>query len=179
MIKSEKVTLRDLEPTDFKKFHRWINNPDTNKMRGVYNPMSLQAAKEEIESYFVTSKSILSLIILDKENTPIGILGLRGICNRSRRAEIWIYIGDKLSWGKGLGEAATRSLVNYAFKQLNLHRIWLECDQQNIGAIRCYEKVGFSKEGVLRDGYFRDGEYKNTVMMSILSTDFVFDKTIE
>jgi RimJ/RimL family protein N-acetyltransferase len=102
----------------------------------------------------------------------IGFVGLRGICPRSRRAEIWIYIGDKAFWGKGLGQEATTALCRHAFEEMNLHRVWLELDPENVGAKKCYEKAGFVLEGTLRQAYYRRGKYRDTCMMGLLRPDF-------
>ena len=62
-------------------------------------------------------------------------------------------------------------VVRYAFETLNLNRVWLHVYEDNKGAIRAYEKVGFKTEGVLRQDSFRRGRYGNTVMMGILEAD--------
>jgi len=38
--------------------------------------------------------------------------------------------------------------------------------------IRCYEKIGFQREGTLRESVFRAGAYRDMVLMSILATEF-------
>lgn len=52
------------------------------------------------------------------------------------------YIGDIEEWGKGLGTEAIQIFCDYVFNNMNIYRLWLECDPEN-GAVRCYEKNGF------------------------------------
>ncbi|WP_092506285.1 GNAT family N-acetyltransferase [Virgibacillus salinus] len=84
-----------------------------------------------------------------------------------------MWIGEKSEWGKGYGTEVVEILVNFAFSRLNLHKVYLTVDSDNIGAIRCYEKVGFYKDGVLRDEVFKNGKYVNRIYMSILKTDII------
>ena len=49
------------------------------------------------------------------EAHAVGALGLRGINWRSRHAEYWIYLGDRLARGKGLADEASRLLLRFAF----------------------------------------------------------------
>jgi RimJ/RimL family protein N-acetyltransferase len=69
---------------------------------------------------------------------------------RADRAELGISIHDKTQWSKGLGTDAVRLVVDYAFEELDLNRVELTTDEENARAIRCYEKVGFVREGLLR-----------------------------
>jgi RimJ/RimL family protein N-acetyltransferase len=66
-----------------------------------------------------------------------------------------------------------RLMVNYGFKELNLHRIELDVFAFNTRAIRVYENIGFKREGLLRDTLFYDGEFHDTVLMSILEDDWL------
>ena len=61
----------------------------------------------------------------------------------------------------------------YAFRTLNLNRIWLHVFEFNERALRAYEKVGFVREGVLRQDVFREGRYWNTVVMGILRDEWL------
>jgi RimJ/RimL family protein N-acetyltransferase len=45
-------------------------------------------------------------------------------------------------------------------------------DADNPAGIRCYEKVGFSRDGVLRDEVFKNGVYVDRIIMSILRNEF-------
>jgi RimJ/RimL family protein N-acetyltransferase len=55
---------------------------------------------------------------------------------------------------------------------MNLHRVFLRVHADNARGIRCYEKVGFQREGTLRESVFRAGAYRDMVLMSILASEF-------
>ena len=56
---------------------------------------------------------------------------------------------------RGLGTAATRLTLDYAFHVTNLRMVWLKVLAPNTAAIRAYEKAGFQHVGAVRQaGYW-------------------------
>lgn len=69
-------------------------------------------------------------------------------------AQLGIRIGDRNYWNLGYGTDATLLLLKYGFEVMGLQHIWLKVLPENIRAIRCYEKCGFTIAGKLAlDGY--------------------------
>lgn len=172
MIRGNKVFLRAIEANDVSLYHQWINDEETNQWRGLYHPTSQEAAAQWIEEQRKTSSTNLSLAIAHNQDGLIGFIGLKSICSRSRRAEIWIYIGSKPHWNQGIGQDAIFALCKYAFEQMNLFRIWLECNPEFEPVVKCYEKIGFQEEGRLRKAYYRDGKFRDTCIMGLLKDDW-------
>ena len=50
----------------------------------------------------------------------------------------------------------------------NLHKLKATVFAFNAGAIRCYEKCGFIREGVLRDEIYREGKYHDAIEMALI-----------
>jgi RimJ/RimL family protein N-acetyltransferase len=74
--------------------------------------------------------------------------------------------------GRGIGTAAMRFAVDWAFGERNAHRIVLDVVEGNERARRLYERVGFVHEGTQRDGYrAADGSYRNLCQYGLLATD--------
>jgi RimJ/RimL family protein N-acetyltransferase len=67
-------------------------------------------------------------------------------------------------------------LLQYGFGTLNLNRIFLRVDAENLGGIRAYEKAGFIHEARLREADFRDGRYSDDLIMSVLRSDWTPEK---
>jgi RimJ/RimL family protein N-acetyltransferase len=88
------------------------------------------------------------------------------------KAEFGIVIGDKGKWSQGLGTETTRLVVGYALGELKLNRVELTTAEENERAIRCYEKIGFVREGIKRQDRILDGRFSNTLMMSILREEW-------
>jgi RimJ/RimL family protein N-acetyltransferase len=58
------------------------------------------------------------------------------------------------------------------FEKFGLHKISLGVFDFNEGAIKCYEGVGFKKEGLLRDSRRVGDSYWNLYEMSILEDEW-------
>ena len=102
----------------------------------------------------------------------IGTCGLHDHKDVYRSWEFRILIYEPEFLGKGIGEEACRLTTGYAFHRLNAHRVWLGYNEENIGAGKCYEKVGYKREGSLRDAIFCYGKYVNAIRMSVLEEDW-------
>jgi RimJ/RimL family protein N-acetyltransferase len=105
-------------------------------------------------------------------------VGTCGLYSAGKSREIYqlfeyrILIFDPQYIGKGIGEEATRLVVDYGFLRLNAHRIWLGVNEANVGAIKCYEKVGFKREGAKRKELFCYGQWYDAVQMGILREEW-------
>jgi RimJ/RimL family protein N-acetyltransferase len=69
---------------------------------------------------------------------------------------------------RGHGRAALLQLLEIAWSQLGLHKLWLIVRQDNRAAQALYLKLGFDFEGLLRDEYCVTGTFYDMVRMAIL-----------
>ena len=109
------------------------------------------------------------------DDEPIGGVGLRHVDRVNGSAEVSIFITDPSSWSKGLGTDAMRALLDFAFGEMRLERIWLRVFDYNPRAVRSYEKVGFVKEVLLRHDRFHRGKHHDTHLMAIVRPDWEAD----
>ena len=83
-----------------------------------------------------------------------------------------MIIGEKAFWGRGYGTDAITLAVGYGLQDLGLRRVHLLADADNTRAIRCYEKVGFVREGLLRQHRMVGGRAGDTVIMGLLRDEW-------
>jgi RimJ/RimL family protein N-acetyltransferase len=74
--------------------------------------------------------------------------------------------------GRGIGKAMMRALVDTAFLQTAVHRLWIGCFPENLRARRTYEAVGFVAEGIARGSAFFHGEQRDELILSQLRPDW-------
>jgi len=162
--------LSPININDAEKFTEWLNDMDVMKNFSLYpNIISLENEREILEK--ISKEHNYSIINLET-NELIGNCGFVNIDYINQTAEIGIFIGNKILWNKGYGTEAFSLLIDYGFKALNFHNIMLRVYENNKGAIKCYEKVGFKKIGIRREGLLRDLKRQNIVFMDILKEDF-------
>lgn len=110
-----------------------------------------------------------SYAILDAAGRHVGNCGLRDIDSRRRKAELWIYVGS--GRGQGVGGAAMHGLLDRAFADLGLNRVYLRVLATNPGALRFYQRLGFVVEGCARQDTWFDGEPVDATLMSMLARE--------
>ena len=86
--------------------------------------------------------------------THIGNVMYYGYDSLLREAELGITIGDRDYWGRGYGSDAVRTLLEFAFEELELRRMYLHTLSSNVRAQRAFHNAGFRQtRQVKRDGY--------------------------
>ncbi len=174
MIVGKKVRLRPIERDDLPRFVEWFADPEVRRYLAVYLPFSLAQEErwfEGLQGRLERQESVL-LAIETSDGVHIGNIGLHSINWKDRNAELGIAIGEKAYWNQGYGADAIRTMLGLAFLEMSLHRVFLRVDVDNVRGIRCYEKVGFRKEGTSREAVFKKGAYQDQYVMSILRSEF-------
>ena len=110
--------------------------------------------------------------IVDEKDEILGLVSLLNINHLNQSAEFHIMIGETENRGKGIGTFATKSIINHAFNNLNLHRVELTVLEDNVRARNLYEKIGFVLEGVKRHVIYKNGSFVNMCIYSILKNEF-------
>ncbi len=103
----------------------------------------------------------------------IGNIGLFDIDEKKRSGEIGYWMSSEFS-GKGYTSEAVRVLESEGFKNLNLNRIQIKCDERNTASAKVAEKCGYVFEGKHREDsiseYFKD--FRSTLIFSKLRSEF-------
>lgn len=174
MLYGDKIRLRAIEREDICTFVRWFNDPEVRQFLLMYEPMSKAKEEQWFEMQLNQRDDFLYAIEaqIDEGWVHIGNTGLHKIDWKNRIAVFGIALGEKDFWGKGHGTDATRTVLGFAFQEINLHRVELDVYDFNARARRCYEKAGFKYEGTRREAFFRDGQYHDVHLMSILNEEY-------
>jgi RimJ/RimL family protein N-acetyltransferase len=167
------VYVRGLHRTDLPAMLPWINDTDVTRLLFTGDrPANLERLTEQWEADLKSQHSIPFAACLRQDDRLIGTTGLYSINWLSRSAEFRVFVGEKGQWNKGIGTALTRLMTVYGFEKLNLNRVWLGVNADNVGAVRAYDKAGFVREGVLRQEQFRNNRYYDVIRMSILRPEY-------
>lgn len=91
---------------------------------------------------------------------------------RYRHASIDLFL-DPRRHGQGIGTEAVRRVVDHLIRERGHHRITIDPAADNVAAIRCYEKVGFTVVGRMR-AYERDADgpgWHDGLLMELIAAD--------
>jgi len=172
VLRAEHVSLTPLEVDDLPALAVWINEREEVLLNAPYKPVHEGQRKAWFESIQQRNDLVLFGIHLLKDNKLIGSCRLHSINHVHRSTELQIRIGEPSQRGQGCEMEAVRLLLGFAFKDLNLHRVYLNVFSTNTSAIHLYEKVGFVCEGLLRKAAHIDGVYVDVVTMGILREEY-------
>ena len=75
-------------------------------------------------------------------------------------------------WGRGYVPEAARTLINLAFKELELHKIELTCFGYNVQSQRVVEKLGFTLEARIRDRKDAQGNRCDSFIYGLLKSEW-------
>jgi RimJ/RimL family protein N-acetyltransferase len=166
-----RVRLRPLRQDDRTLLYQWIIDRELVILNAPYLPVSQSDHEAWIDSMLVKRADVVLFVIEDSvTGCGIGTCQLLNINCVHRNAELQIRIGNSSSQSKGLGTEAIELLINFGFKDLNLHRIYLHVFATNERAVRAYKKCGFVTEGVLRQAAHIDGKFLDVLCMALLRT---------
>ena len=168
------VVLRPPEKNDVEALYQMKNDPDIAVLLGGFaTGYARSDIYEWIEYHGKQTDEVVWIIAVAEQHQCIGHVGLYKIDHRVRTAEFGIMIGDRNSWGKGIGRASTQAVLDYGFCELNLNRIYLYVLATNERAVELYHSLGFHEEGRLRQAQYKAGQYIDVLVMAMLREEYI------
>ena len=168
----ERIFLRPLEVEDAPLLQVWLNDPENHQYLARFRPISGPEERRWLETLHERTEDHVFGVALRDGERLIGTCGLHGAALPNRRAQLGIAIGVAEFQGKGYGAEAIRLLLRYGFETLNLHRVGLDVYENNARGIRCYEKVGFRREGTRREARWWGGRWWDVHDYGILEQEW-------
>ncbi|MGI5348815.1 GNAT family N-acetyltransferase [Streptomyces sp. CA-250714] len=172
-LEGDVVTLRDfnLEDTDDvlkiagdDRVTHWLSydSRDRDGVRAMLEGAVNRAQQVPRNEYYLA-------IVGPSGDNVIGFcrLGLSGV-----QAGKLGYALAPSEWGKGYATDAARTLIQFGFRDLGLHRISAAIGPDNAQSIKLVEALGFTREGVLRDHVFTNGAWRDSVLYSLLEPEW-------
>jgi UDP-4-amino-4,6-dideoxy-N-acetyl-beta-L-altrosamine N-acetyltransferase len=169
LLRGPRSTLRPIEQTDQILVASWRNQPHIVRGLFSHHAPSLVEQQRWFADYLDREDEKL-FIIETEQQTPIGTVGLSKIDLANRRAEYGrMLIGNRDYLRRGYAAEATLTLLNYAFDELQLHRVYLKVLADNDAAVRLYHHCHFRLERRFRNAHFAEERFHDVLLMAILS----------
>ena len=172
-IETERLVLRRMTMADLQDLFEIRS--DTEVMRYIPRPLakSLDDVADLVKMLndFADKNERLNWgITLKDSGKLIGIIGYVSILRDHFRAEIG-YTLAKQYHRKGFMREALLKMIDYGFKEMNLHSILAIIHADNNASGALLEDVGFTKEAYYRDDFYYNGSFRNSIHYSLLETD--------
>ena len=167
--------LRRLQEKDAEGMLEWMHDPEIQ--RNFRTDMAHKKYEEVVAfirdaKFQVIDGQSVHYAVADETDEYIGTISLKNIDLTAKKAEYAICLRKK-AHGRGIALAATRELLEIAFRQFGLARVYLNVLSDNEKAIHLYEKCGFHCEGEFRNHLFLQGKYHNLKWYGILKEEYI------
>jgi RimJ/RimL family protein N-acetyltransferase len=141
------IYIRPLVVEDALTSYLWRNDPQiwAYTMKKMTRYITTEIETAWLQGSLGRTDQANFAICVKELDTYIGNIRLVDI--QDQKAEIHLFIGNKLFWRKGVGYQAIILILIHGFLEINLENIWLRVHPANISALRVYEKTGFEITG--------------------------------
>lgn len=170
-LRGQLVTLREFGFADTEPAHHVVGDDEVTRWLS-FDSRSPEATADMINGAVDRAgqepRTGYYLAVADDNDQLVGFarLGLGGV----RAAKLGYAIrADR--WGHGYATDACRTLIDFGFQRLGLHRISAAIGPDNAASIAVVRKLGMEYEGRLRDHVFTNGAWRDSELFSILSAD--------
>ena len=182
ILKGKLVQLAAVDPEEVSKhFASWNRDSEYKRLLDTDAPRlnSAKAVKDWLDKELEKQGDTMYWFAIRAaaDNQLLGDITLDVMSWNMRDAFVGLGIGPRDFWGRGYGTEAMRLILQYAFTELNLHRVTLDVFEYNPRAIRSYEKAGFRPEGRQRGAILREGKRWDVLYMGILREEWMESST--
>ncbi len=167
---TKRLILRRFREEDLRDLHEYLSDAETVRFE-PYKPMTLHETAENLAWRISTDEMIA--VELKESGKMIGnvYLGKRD----SNSLELG-FVFNRQYWGQGYAAESCEAALEQALSG-GIHRIYAECDPENVHSWHLLERLGFKREGHLRQNiYFWTDEqgqpvWKDTFLYGMLRED--------
>jgi diamine N-acetyltransferase len=160
------IRLEPLGVEHLRHVMTWVN--DREVMQYFANRQTTITEDEErsyIES-LARSKNDRAFSVFDGDEY-VGQVSINQIYWPAKNGRLFVVVRREMQ-GHGYGPRAIAKLLDVAWNELGLRKVWLIVRRDNRSSQAMYLKIGFDFEGVLRDEYFVGGTWFDMVRMAIV-----------
>lgn len=100
----------------------------------------------------------------------VGGIGFHSIDHENRKTTLGYWL-DKDHQGKGIMTRSVKILIDFAFDDLGLNRIQINCAPENIKSSSIPKRLGFTKEGIARQSEWIYDHFVDWEQYSLIKQD--------
>lgn len=163
------VTLRPRQEEDHEFVRDVTNLPEVRRLMRNITPKNAQAVENSFEEYADNDDGAGFCICAPDE--PVGHIGVWRINHVNASAWMGAWI-DPDHHGEGYAPRGTALAIDWAFDELDLHRLNTGVYEPNRPSQRVMEKLGFVREGVEREAIYIEGAWYDTYRYGLLRDEW-------
>jgi RimJ/RimL family protein N-acetyltransferase len=171
-IMGKLVKLAPMDESMADTFYSYINDPEPNRFRPAPPVESVETESEWIRSIGKSEQDIVWAIYCLEDCKLVGSTGLHRYERDHKRAASGTLIGKPAYWGRGIGSEVVRLRTDYAFEELDLHKLNSEVIHGNSASLRMLMRVGYRIVGLFRDHFLRHDEWLDFYFLECMHADW-------
>ncbi len=165
------VSLAPPTVKDHKLSRLWFAQPELSYFGGARGGNWTDAAAEEDFAGAAKNEAQVHWVI-QVEGKTVGFTGIEGIDWIRRQGESYIIVGELALQRKGVASEAIRLRTDFAFRELNLHRVYNWIVYDNVGSRRANQKAGYVEQGRIPGGFRRGARAHDVWLGEVLRSDW-------
>ena len=147
-IRTERMLLRPHRREDVDDIFEFARDPEWGRYLTVPMPYLKEHAVEFVEDRLLTSRDRWPVWAMVLDGRVVGGIGIE-IDVEYATGALGYSIARK-HWGRGLVLEAARAVVDWAFRERGLAKVYAYADARNTQSLRVMAKLGMTREGMLR-----------------------------
>jgi len=174
LIEGKKIFLRKITIDDVTdEYLAWLNDDEVTKgLETVAKPYTMEMLRQYLHNVIATESTYMFMVIDKETGNKIGTAKCHSISKKNGTCNLGLMIGDKRFWGRGYGQDAYNTAIEYAFTHLKIRKIWEAANASNIGSLAMCKKSGFQIEGQLKEQVFSDGQYVDKILLGLFAKEW-------
>lgn len=181
---SERLVLRMPESAEaesvadyYRRNRKHVANSQALMPESFYTAKHWDQTLRTYQQAFEDDQAINMFVFLRKKDELFEerVIGSVNFSSIIRRAAQFCYLGYSLEesmQGQGYMTEAVGRGIEFAFREMNIHRIMANYVPQNLKSGRVLSRLGFAVEGYARDYLFLNGKWQDHVMTSLTNPNW-------
>lgn len=174
MMQAGDVHLRPISEAELEQTRAWANDPELRRL--ILRVGEVTCADQQRWFERLQADGTRQVYAVIEAGRHVGNTGFYHWDRVHGRAEFWILLGHGSSRGRGLGGVVLRLMLAHGFNTLGLNKIFLHVGEDNLPALRLYDKFGFRRESLLREHYLLEDAWVNVLGLSLLRSEYNGEK---
>ncbi len=165
------MKLRKLSKIDIPFMLEWMKDIEiTRQFRADFSNSTYESVQKfvELAQDFTYARHYA---IVNDSDEYLGTISLKNIDTLNMKAEYAIVL-RKIAQGTNIAYDASKALLEIAFNEIHLHKVYLNVLTHNVRANRFYQKFGFKLEGTFIDDIKIENEFYSLNWYSILKESY-------
>ncbi|UDF03307.1 UDP-4-amino-4,6-dideoxy-N-acetyl-beta-L-altrosamine N-acetyltransferase [Asticcacaulis sp. AND118] len=164
------AALRPLTAEDRDRLFDWRNRDEVRRF--MYTDMVIPRERHDAWFDGLSDNETRRYFIIEWDDEPVGLANFVDIDRVSQKAAWAFYLAEPAARGKGLGAWVEFRMIEHAFDELKLEKLWCEVLESNAAVWKLHLSFGFQKEAHFRRHVVKSDGPHDVIGLGLLREDW-------